>query len=127
MHLVAVPQAAHHWALGPVPGKVVTDPDGRNIPNYATGLRNCSGLTMQPGTDNLWCVVNERDHLGPNMVPDYMVHVQEGAFYGWPWYTIGHREDAARRGERPDLASDVRVPEALIQAHSSSLSLPASE
>jgi glucose/arabinose dehydrogenase len=99
----------------------VFDPDGRNMRNYATGLRNCSGLTMQPGTDNLWCVVNERDHLGPNMVPDYMVHVQDGAFYGWPWYTIGNREDPARRGERPDLAGDVRVPEVLIQAHSSSL------
>ena len=63
----------------------VFDPDGKRIRNYATGLRNCSGLAMQPGTDNLWCVVNERDHLGPNLVPDYMARVQEGAFYGWPW------------------------------------------
>lgn len=99
----------------------VFDPDGRNIRNYATGMRNCSGLAMQPGTDNLWCVVNERDHLGPNMVPDYMVRVQEGAFYGWPWYTIGNREDPARQGQRPDLAGDVQVPEVLIQAHSSAL------
>lgn len=101
----------------------VFDPDGRNIRNYATGLRNCSGLTMQPGTDNLWCVVNERDHLGPNMVPDYMVHVQDGAFYGWPWYTIGNREDPARVAQRPDLAGEVREPEVLIQAHSSALSV----
>ena len=99
----------------------VFDPEGRTIRNYATGLRNCSGLAMQPGTDNLWCVVNERDHLGPNMVPDFMVHVREGAFYGWPWYTVGDREDPARAGERPDLRGEVRVPEVLLQAHSSAL------
>ena len=57
------------------------------------------------------------------MVPDYMAQVQEGAFYGWPWYTIGDREDPARVGQRPDLKGDVRVPEVLIQAHSSSLGL----
>ncbi len=101
----------------------VFDPEGQSIRNYATGLRNCSGLTVQPGTDNLWCVVNERDHLGPNMVPDFMVHVQDGAFYGWPWYTVGDREDPALSGERPDLEADVRVPEVLIQPHSSALSV----
>jgi glucose/arabinose dehydrogenase len=101
----------------------VFDPEGKMVRNYATGLRNCSGLAMQPGTDNLWCVVNERDHLGPNMVPDFMVRVQEGAFYGWPWYTIGDREDPALKGERPDLKGEVRVPEVLIQAHSSALGL----
>ena len=99
----------------------VFDPAGRGIRNFATGLRNCSGLATQPGTDDVWCVVNERDHLGPNMVPDYMVRLREGAFYGWPWYTIGDREDPARRGERPDLRGEVRVPEVLFQAHSSSL------
>jgi glucose/arabinose dehydrogenase len=99
----------------------VFDPVGREVRNYVTGLRNCSGLAMQPGTDNLWCVVNERDHLGPDMVPDFMVQLQDSAFYGWPWYTIGDREDPARAGQRPDLRADVRVPEVLIQAHSSSL------
>jgi glucose/arabinose dehydrogenase len=101
----------------------VFDTEGKQIRNYATGLRNCSGLAMQPGTDNLWCVVNERDHLGPNAVPDFMVRVQEGAFYGWPWYTIGDREDPALKGARPDLRGQVRVPEVLIQAHSSALSV----
>ena len=101
----------------------VFDPEGKGIRNFATGLRNCSGMAMQPGTDNLWCVVNERDHLGPNMVPDYMVRLQEGAFYGWPWYTIGDNEDPAWKGKRPDLQGQVRVPEVLIQAHSSALSL----
>ena len=101
----------------------VFDPQGKTIRNYATGMRNCSGLAMQPGTDNLWCVVNERDHLGPLMVPDYMVHVQDSAFYGWPWYTIGDREDPALAGQRSDLKGHVREPEVLIQAHSSSLGI----
>jgi hypothetical protein len=101
----------------------VFDPEGKSVRNYATGLRNCSGLAMQPGTDKLWCVINERDHLGPNLVPDHMVLVQEGAFYGWPWYYIGSNEDPALRGKRPDLKGQVRVPEVLIQPHSSALSV----
>jgi glucose/arabinose dehydrogenase len=101
----------------------VFDPAGREIRNYATGLRNCSGLALQPGTDNLWCVVNERDHLGPDLVPDYMAQLEEGAFYGWPWYFIGDREDPARAGQRADLKGEVRVPDVLIQAHSSALGI----
>ena len=99
------------------------DPDGKAIRNYATGLRNCSGMAMRPGTDELWCVVNERDHLGPNMNPDFMVRVQDGAFYGWPWYTLGATEDPALKGERPDLKGEARVPEVLFQAHSSALAV----
>ena len=101
----------------------VFDPEGKEIRNYATGLRNCSGLAMQPGTDNVWCVVNERDHVGPNMVPDFMARLEDGAFYGWPWYAIGANEDPALSGERPDLKNEVRTPEVLFQAHSSALSL----
>ena len=100
----------------------VFDPEGKSVRNYATGLRNCSGLAMQPGTDNLWCVVNERDHLGPLLVPDFMARLQDGGFYGWPWYYIGDNEDPALKGKRPDLKGQVRVPEVLIQAHSSALS-----
>jgi glucose/arabinose dehydrogenase len=76
----------------------VFDPQGKKVRNYATGLRNCSGLAMQPGTDNLWCVVNERDHLGPDLVPDFMARIQAGGFYGWPWFYIGDHEDAALKG-----------------------------
>lgn len=101
----------------------VFDPEGKTVRNYATGLRNCSGLAMQPGTDNLWCVVNERDHLGPDVTPDYMARVQEGGFYGWPWFYLGDNEDPALKGKRPDLKGQVRVPEVLIQAHSSALSV----
>jgi hypothetical protein len=101
----------------------VFDPEGRSVRNYATGLRNCSGLAMQPGTDTLWCVVNERDHLGPDLVPDYMARMQDGGFYGWPWYYAGDQEDPALKGTRPDLKNHVIVPDVLIQAHSSALSL----
>lgn len=101
----------------------VFDADGKNLRNYANGLRNCSGLAMQPGTDSLWCVVNERDHLGPHVTPDFMARVQDGGFHGWPWYYLGKREDPALKGERPDLRGEVRMPEVLFQAHSSALSV----
>jgi glucose/arabinose dehydrogenase len=101
----------------------VTDPDGNSLRNYATGLRNCSGLALQPRSDDLWCVVNERDHLGPDLVPDYMARIQDGAFYGWPWYYIGDHEDPAWRGKRPDLKGKVREPEVLFTAHSSALAI----
>jgi len=101
----------------------VFDPEGKSVRNYAAGLRNCSGLALQPGTDNLWCVVNERDHLGPDLVPDYVARIQDGAFYGWPWYYIGGNEDPALKGKRPDLKGQVRAPEVLIQAHSSALGI----
>jgi glucose/arabinose dehydrogenase len=100
----------------------VFDPEGKSIRNWATGLRNCSGLAMQPATGDLWCVVNERDHLGPQLVPDFMTRVQEGGFYGWPWYYLGGNEDPAWRGKRPDLAGEALRPEVLFQAHSSALS-----
>lgn len=101
----------------------VFDPEGKSVRNYATGLRNCSGLAMQPGTDTLWCTGNERDHIGPNLVPDYLTTVQDGGFYGWPWYYIGDNEDPAHADERPDLKGKVIVPQVLIQAHSSTLDM----
>ena len=101
----------------------VFDPEGKTVRNYATGLRNCSGLAMRPGTDDLWCVGNERDHLGDNVPPDYLTRVQDGGFYGWPWYYIGDNEDPRLKGKRPDLKGEVRVPDVLIQPHSSALSV----
>jgi hypothetical protein len=64
----------------------VLDVETKAVRNYATGLRNCSGMAMQPGTDTLWCTGNERDHLGANLVPDFLTTVRDGGFYGWPWY-----------------------------------------
>jgi glucose/arabinose dehydrogenase len=99
------------------------DPDGGNKRVYATGLRNCSGLTIQPASGALWCVVNERDGLGDNLPPDYATPVVEGAFYGWPWYYIGANEDPRHKGERPDLADQVTVPQVLFQPHSAPLGI----
>ena len=80
------------------------DPDGGHESVYATGIRNCSGLAVQPGTGALWCAVNERDGLGDDLPPDYVTHVTEGAFYGWPWYYLGDHQDPRHKDERPDLA-----------------------
>lgn len=101
----------------------VFDPEGATVRNYATGLRNCSGMAMQPGTDTLWCTGNERDHLGADLVPDFLTTIQDGGFYGWPWYYTGGNEDPAHAGERPDLRDKAIVPEVLIQAHSSTLDM----
>ena len=91
---------------------------------FATGLRNCSGMTIQPATGELWCVVNERDELGDNIPFDYATAVAEGKFYGWPWYYIGDNPDP-RWAETPreDLADDVTVPDVLFQSHSAPLNI----
>lgn len=101
----------------------VMNPDGSELRNFATGLRNCSGMAVQPGNGTLWCTGNERDHIGPNLAPDFITPVQEGGFYGWPWYYAGGHEDPAHAGERPDLKTKVLTPEVLLQAHSSTMQL----
>jgi glucose/arabinose dehydrogenase len=90
---------------------------------YATGLRNCVGLTRRPGSPDLWCTVNERDGLGDDLVPDYSTHLEQGLFYGWPWYYLGSHEDPRLAGERPDLRGQVTAPDVLYQAHSAPLDL----
>ena len=102
---------------------LVLDPLGRSVRPYATGLRNCSGETIQPATGALWCVVNERDGLGDNLPPDYATMVRPGGFYGWPWFYIGDHPDPHHAGERPDLAGAVLVPDVLIQPHSAPLGI----
>ena len=109
-------------ALSPAPGSGADA--ARVMPTvFATGLRNCAGLTIQPQTGDLWCTVNERDMLGDNLVPDYSTHVQQARFYGWPWYYLGNHEDPRHAGERPDLAGKAVVPDVLYQSHSAPLSL----
>ena len=98
-------------------------PDGSDRRIFATGLRNCVGLAVQPGTGELWCSTNERDGLGDNLVPDYVTRVREGAFYGWPWYYIGDNEDPSHVGQRVDLRGQVAVPDVLLQPHSASLQM----
>ena len=90
---------------------------------YATGLRNCTGMTLQPGSGEVWCTVNERDALGDNLVPDYATRVAEGAFYGWPWYYLGNREDPRLAGERPDLAGKMTNPDVPFTSHSAAMSI----
>jgi glucose/arabinose dehydrogenase len=99
------------------------DPEGKDEKVFATGLRNCSGMTVQPATGQLWCVVNERDELGDNLPFEYATHVKEGAFYGWPWYYIGGNEDPRHKGARPDLAGKVTIPDVLMQSHSAPLNI----
>jgi glucose/arabinose dehydrogenase len=99
------------------------DPKGKQPRIVATGLRNCSGLAVQPANAALWCVVNERDILGDDLPPDYATRVKDGGFYGWPWYYIGANEDPGHTHQRPDLAAKVTLPDVLIQPHSAPLGI----
>ncbi len=99
------------------------DPEGGAQRVYATGLRNCSGLTVEPVGGDLWCVVNERDGLGDDLPPDYAARIENGAFYGWPWFYIGAHEDPRHKGERPDLVGRAKLPEVLFQPHSAPLGI----
>ena len=102
---------------------LVFDPDGKNGHALATGIRNCSGMAVQPKTGTVWCSTNERDGLGDNLVPDYVTRVRENAFYGWPWYYLGDHEEPRLAGQRKDLAGKVTVPDVLLQPHSAPLQL----
>ncbi len=99
------------------------DPDGHNGRIFATGIRNCVGLAIEPADGSLWCSTNERDGLGDNLPPDYITRVKEHDFFGWPWRYIGDHEDPRHKGERSDLAGKARTPDVLLQAHSASLQL----
>ena len=90
---------------------------------FASGIRNCVGLTIEPQTGDLWCSTNERDLLGDDLVPDYSTRVKEGAYYGWPWYYMGNHEDPRLKGDRPDLAGKATIPDVPYTAHSAALNL----
>jgi glucose/arabinose dehydrogenase len=101
---------------------LVTDPLGREpLKTFATGIRNGVGLSVDPATGELWVATNERDALGDDLVPDYLTHVKEGGYYGWPWYYMGNHEDPRHAGERPDLAGQTIVPDVPVQSHSAAL------
>jgi glucose/arabinose dehydrogenase len=100
------------------------NPDGSEMRVYAYGIRNAGGgLAINPKTGELWCSVNERDGLGDNLVPDYITHVQEGGFYGWPWWYIGGHQDPRHKGKHPELQDKAIVPDVLLQPHNASLEL----
>ena len=90
---------------------------------FASGIRNPNGLNFHPQTGALWTVVNERDELGPNLVPDYMTSVKEGGFYGWPWSYYGQHVDPRVRPERPDLVEQAIAPDYALSSHVAALGL----
>ncbi len=98
-------------------------PEGKFVKVYAYGIRNCVGEAINPVTGELWCSTNERDALGDNLVPDYITHVQEGGFYGWPWYYMGGTQDPRHLGSHPELKAKVIVPDVLLQPHFASLEM----
>ena len=102
-------------------------PDGKFVKIYASGLRNCVGEAINPTTGELWCSTNERDGLGNNLVPDYVTHVQEGGFYGWPWFyyhgLAGGVNDPRHPGKHPELQAKVITPDILVNPHFASLEM----
>jgi glucose/arabinose dehydrogenase len=101
---------------------LVCNPESCRLSVYAYGIRNAGGgIAVNPQTGELWCSVNERDGLGDNLVPDYITHVQEGGFYGWPWWYMGGNQDPRHKGKHPELKDKVIVPDVLLQPHNASL------
>ena len=90
---------------------------------YATGLRNPNGMAWDPNTGALWTVVNERDELGSDLVPDYLTSVLDGAFYGWPYSYFGHHVDDRVKPPRPDLVAKAKVPDYALGTHVAPLGL----
>jgi glucose/arabinose dehydrogenase len=93
------------------------NPDGSGHEIFASGTRNPIGLHWYPGTNILWVGVQERDALGDDLVPDYFTHVQQGAFYGWPYAYAGPHEEPRHKGERPDLVAKTVPGDVLLQSH----------
>ncbi len=121
-------------------------PEGKFLEVYASGIRNCVGEAINPVTKQLWCSTNERDNLGNHLVPDYVTSIQEGGFYGWPWYYMGGHQDPrlpepcatgtgpnpqaakldsdqASSCQRTNLSAKVITPDVLVQPHMASLQM----
>jgi glucose/arabinose dehydrogenase len=102
-------------------------PQGKFVKVYAWGLRNCVGEAINPATGELWCSTNERDGLGNNLVPDYVTHVQEDGFYGWPWFyyggPAGGLQDPRHPDKHPELQAKVITPDILVNPHFASLEM----
>ncbi len=90
---------------------------------FASGLRNPNGLSFEPQTGALWTVVNERDELGPDLVPDYLTSVKDGAFYGWPYSYFGQHIDPRVQPQRPDLVAKAIAPDYALSSHVAPLGL----
>lgn len=90
---------------------------------FATGLRNPTALAIQPGTGQLWAVVNERDEIGPNLVPDYLTSVREGGFYGWPYSYWGQNVDPRAHPQDPEKVASAIRPDYSLGSHVAALGL----
>ncbi len=90
---------------------------------FASGLRNPNGLSFEPKSGALWAVINERDELGPDLVPDYMTSVKDGAFYGWPYSYYGQHVDPRVKPQRPDLVAKAIPPDYALSSHVAPLGL----
>ena len=101
------------------------DPAKNSRRLYASGLRNPNGMAWEPDTGVLWTVVNERDDLGQDLVPDYLTSVRDGGFYGWPWSYFGPNVDPRVEPKRPDLVATALVPDYALGAHVAALGLTA--
>jgi glucose/arabinose dehydrogenase len=97
--------------------------DGSGMRVFANGMRNPVGMDWQPTTNTLWTVVNERDMLGDELVPDYLTSVRDGAFYGWPYSYFGQNEDPRKKGQRPDLVAKAVKPDYALGSHVTPLGL----
>src|ERR1041384_8132907 len=104
-------------------GIVQMNPDGSGARIFANGLRNPVGMDWEPQTRTLWTVVNERDLLGDDLVPDYLTSVRDGGFYGWPYSYFGQHEDPRKKGQRPDLVAKAIKPDYALGSHTAALGL----
>jgi glucose/arabinose dehydrogenase len=90
---------------------------------YASGVRNPTGLQFEPETGKLWAIANERDEIGPDLVPDYLTSVRDGGFYGWPYSYYGRHLDPRVKPQRPDLVAKAIVPDYALSSHVAPLGL----
>jgi len=95
----------------------ICDLDGKNARLYATGIRNPTGIGLEPTTGDLWTSVNERDGMGNDLPPDYFTSVKDGAFLGWPYSYIGNNVDPRVKPQKPELVAKAIVPDVLLGAH----------
>ena len=127
------PDGTPYVAIGSAGNIETTDPPTRasvqkvnangTLSTYAGGLRNPVGIVFQPGTNQMWVTVNERDGFGDNLPPDYATHIESNGFYGWPFAYIGPHPDPTFGAKRPDLVARTKTPDVLFQAHSAPLGI----
>lgn len=111
-------QRAQIWEIDPATGAHRT---------YASGIRNPTALAINPATKALWTVANERDELGPDLVPDYLTSVRQGAFYGWPYSYYGQHVDPRVHPQKPEMVRRAIAPDYALGSHVAALGLAFSQ